>query len=177
MLIQLIRSGKTHAKPDTRVMVVTSFSQAEILGAALALDINGFLVKPIVPAVLDEKIVQALSERLHLHPPLAYEAVKTVFKSLPGPDHRPPGRSPGMVAISRGEPQAHDGDVGPGVRRVAIQKLHPGMVLKDNLHLENEILLLSPGHVFTVSSINRLNDLKGLLKEGSVLVQEAPMAG
>ncbi len=177
MLIQLIRSGKTHAKPDTRVMVVTSFSQAEILGAALALDINGFLVKPIIPAVLDEKIAQALSERLHLHPPLAYEAVKTVFKSLPSPDHRPPSRSPGMVAISRGEPKAHDGDVGPGVRRVAIQKLLPGMVLKDNLHLENEILLLSPGHVFTVSSINRLNDLKGLLKEGSVLVQEAPMAG
>lgn len=51
---QLIRAGKTHAKPKTRIVVLTSFSQAEIIASALALDINGFLVKPIIPAVVEK---------------------------------------------------------------------------------------------------------------------------
>ncbi|HEY3328254.1 MAG TPA: EAL domain-containing protein [Novimethylophilus sp.] len=173
--VQLIRAGKTLAKPQTRIVVLTAFSQTEILGAALALDINGFLVKPIIPAVVDDKLSQAISEHLHLHPPLAYEAVSTEFKNLPGPGNRPPNIH-GGAAITLSNHKTH-GNEGRNVRHVLLQRLRPGMILKESIHLTNGTLILSSGHTFTELSINRLNDIKALLTGNSISVQEIPEAG
>lgn len=173
--VQLIRAGKTLAKPQTRIVVLTAFSQTEILGAALALDINGFLVKPIIPAVVDDKLSQAISEHLHLHPPLAYEAVCTEFKNLPGPHNQPPNIH-GGAAITLSNHKAH-GNEGRNVRQVSLQRLRPGMILKESIHLANGTLILSSGHTFTELSINRLNDIKALLTGNSISVQEIPKAG
>ena len=101
-LVQMIRAGKTHAKPETRIMVLTSFSQTEILGTALALDVNGFLVKPIIPAVAEQKLAQAMSERLHLHSPIAYETIRTELRSLPKLDNNILPNNSGGKAITLG---------------------------------------------------------------------------
>lgn len=175
-LVQMIRSGRTLAKRETRVVVLTAFSQSEILGAALALDVNGFLVKPFTPAMVDKKLATALSERLHLHPPLAYEAVRTSFKRLPSTEPQSPtsvlGASiplPDSVQTSRNEDWSS--------RHLPLQRLRPGMILKESIHFSDGNLLLSAGHVFTESSINRLNDLGSLLKANRVVAQQAPKPG
>lgn len=171
--IQLIRSGKAHTKPDTRVVVLSSFSQTEVLGSAFALDINGFLVKPIIPAVVYEKIIQALSERLRLRAPVAYEAVKTELRSLPSFEHHPAGTH-GGAAITMAEHKTHNGNDVLHTHNLTIQRLRPGMILRENLYLMDGSLLLSSGHAFSELSINRLNDLRALLKENSFAVQEVP---
>jgi len=154
--IKLIRAGKTHAKPETRIVVLTSFSQTEIIASALALDINGFLVKPIIPAVVEEKLTQALSERLHLHSPVAYEMVKTKLKSLPHLAVRQPKNKCGNI-------NGH---------HLALRMLRPGMILEDSLHLKDGTLILSSGHTLSELSINRLKDLEALLPSDGIAVQE-----
>lgn len=167
---QLIRAGKTHAKPETRIVVLTSFSQTEIIAAALALDINGFLVKPIIPAVVEEKLTQAVSERLHLHSPVAYEAVKTELKSLAVFDDRQPGAlsNPG---ITLGNHEIRNNRKGTSAFHLALRRLRPGMKLKENVHLKDGTLILLSGHTLSELSINRLNDLKALLPSDGVAVQ------
>jgi EAL domain-containing protein (putative c-di-GMP-specific phosphodiesterase class I)/DNA-binding NarL/FixJ family response regulator len=175
--VKMIRTGKTHAKPETRIVILTSFSNQEILGAALALDINGFLVKPIIPAVVDDKLAQAMSERLVLHPPMVYETVNTTLKSLSNTGNRLPDTRSGAAISLGNHSQRNSNEVQPmNHLMIPIQRLRPGMVLKEALHIADGSLLLSSGHTFTELSINRLNDLRVLLKINSIAVQEAPEA-
>lgn len=170
--IKMIRAGRTLAQRETRFVVLTSFSQTEILATALALDINGFLVKPITPAMVNEKLVNAMAEKLHLHPPLAYEAVRTKLQRLSATEVRPQNAYRG-ASIPLPAPPGHGSGEGRSESLVALQRLRPGMVLSEDIHLPDGTLLLSSGHVFTELSINRLYDLGNLLKRNHVAI-EAP---
>ncbi|MBI3903507.1 MAG: EAL domain-containing protein [Nitrosomonadales bacterium] len=169
-LAQLIRAGKTHTRPDTRIVILTSFSQTEVFGTALALDINGFLVKPIIPAMANEKLAQAISEPLHLRPPLAYETIKTELWNLPRPGNQP--GSHGSAGIVHSLDSEADNTL-----RHTIRSLRPGMKLKEDIYLSDGTLLISSEHVFTELSINRLNDLKELLSRQSIFVHDTAAPG
>jgi two-component system chemotaxis response regulator CheY len=167
-LVQLIRSGKTHAKPDTRILVLTTFSQTEILGTALALDVNGFLVKPIIPAVVEQKLAQALTERLHLRSSIAYETIRTELKSLPSIDNRQSSNiRGGKATISAIKPRNNE-EVNS--RHLSIRWLRPQMILKEDVYLKDGTMLLSSGHKLTELSINRLIDLEKLLPANGIAV-------
>ena len=159
---QLIRAGKTHAKPDTRIMVLTQFSQTEVLGTALALDVNGFLVKPIIPSVAEEKLTQAMSEPLRIHPPLAYEAIKTELRSLSNSDNRPPNIHGNKAIVVEKHEEHNDNnedndDKNGNVSNHTIRSLRPGMKLNEDIYLSDGSLLMSAGHTLSQLSINRLN--------------------
>jgi EAL domain-containing protein (putative c-di-GMP-specific phosphodiesterase class I)/DNA-binding response OmpR family regulator len=166
--VQMIRAGKTHAKPETRIMVLTSFSQTEILGTALALDINGFLVKPIIPAVVEQKLAQAMSERLHLHSPIAYETIKTELKSLPSVENNRAPNNRGEKAITLSNGSRHNEQA--NARHLSIRWLRPQMILNEDVYLKDGTMLLSSGHRLTELSINRLNDLEILLPANGIAV-------
>ncbi len=172
--IQLIRAGKTHAKPETRVVVLTSFSQTEILGTALKLDINGFLVKPIIPAVVEEMIEQAMSERLHIHSPVAYEAVKTELKSLPRLGEQPT-KTQGGAAVTLEIHQTRSSNESSKAHYLSLNRLRQGMILKENVHLKDGTLILLSGHTLSELTINRLIDLKVLLPASGIFVQDVPV--
>ena len=171
-LVRRIRTGKTAAKRETRIVILTSFSQTEVLASVLALDINGFLVKPIVPAVVEAKLTQALSERIHLRSPLAYEAVTTVLKSLSSGDSQSQDNLRG-ASILMGESMAHSRHETTIEHRVTLGRLRPGMMLSEDICLNNGKLILSSGHTLTELSINRLRDMSDLLFAQEVVIQEA----
>ncbi|WP_161990560.1 EAL domain-containing protein [Candidatus Methylobacter oryzae] len=168
--IQLIRTGKTFAKKETRIVVLTSFSNTEIVGSALALDINGFMLKPVVPSLLNEKIGKAMSECLNLRPPLAYEFVKTELKDIAQQQNQSANsRSGASIVLDKPKSEYRNPKINP--RRVSLQRLRPGMILKDSIYLENGTLILQTGAKLTETSINRLHDIKALLKETHFSVQ------
>ena len=166
--VQMIRSGKTRAKPGIRVMVLTLFSQTEILGAALALDVNGFLVKPVIPSIVEEKLARAISEQYRPRSPIAYETVRTDPKMLE--KMLPKGLTGAAVAL--GERGEHGGHVRG--QSFALHRLRPGMILAEGVHLKDGTLILSAGHALSEVSINRLNDLEGLLPANGIVIQEQP---
>jgi len=168
--IQMIRSGKTLAKPETRIVVLTLFSQTEILGSALALDINGFLVKPIIPAVVEEKLTLAMSEHLHLHSPMAYESVKTEAKSLPRLDSQS-SRIQGRASTTIGANKTQGGNGSSNARPLPLSRLRPGMTVEENVYLKDGTLVLSSGHTLSELSINRLHDIRDLLPANGVAAQ------
>ncbi len=170
-LIQSIRSGKTHSRADLRIIVLSAVSQIHVISAALALDINGFLIKPVTPATTEEKITNALTERLHLHSPIAYASINTRVGALSSADSDDTSRAAVNAAIVLPEASAElqDGPV-EGARLVPFEQLCPGMVLQGRIHLETGALILSPGRVLTEAVINRLRDIRKLLKEKNFLI-------
>jgi EAL domain-containing protein (putative c-di-GMP-specific phosphodiesterase class I)/DNA-binding NarL/FixJ family response regulator len=189
--IKMLRAGRTLAKRETRVIVITAFSQTEILGAALALDINGFLTKPFTSAQVQKKIEKAMSEKLHLHHPFAYEAVGTEFKVLSA------RANPTMDLVDGTSPLAnleanvatnavlnlasHSQEVKKPENRliwrahdIPLSELRPGMVLQEDIFLMDGTQLLSAGQTLTELSINRLHDLQDVLTGENIAVQGVP---
>jgi CheY-like chemotaxis protein len=158
-LLRQIRCGQTDAPRDLPVIILTSFSNTEVLSASLALDVNGFLVKPMKPATVNAKIIQALGERIPLRDVKMYLSVNTVLNTLnegKAPDHA-------GVSISR-PPQKHEPPPGRSVE-VSINELSPGMVLARDIFLTDGTLLLSAKHALGRITINRLQEMREVLKE------------
>ncbi|PCI59329.1 MAG: hypothetical protein COB34_03695, partial [Methylophilaceae bacterium] len=76
-LIKSIRTGKTLAKPESRIIVLSGMTEASAVGKAIALDVNGILVKPLIASVVDQKIQHVLSTPFKINSSIAYEAVST----------------------------------------------------------------------------------------------------
>jgi EAL domain-containing protein (putative c-di-GMP-specific phosphodiesterase class I)/CheY-like chemotaxis protein len=166
-LIQLIRTGKTHAKADTRILVLTGYSNSQMMSVALALDVNGFLIKPVVAAVLYEKIAKAMTEKMHLRSPLAYQSVVTKLQNLPNAE-----ASKEAAIVSMDTSPAAQSSV--KVSRLTLRELRPNMIVRENIFAKDGTLLISAGRVLTEVSIHRMNDLSGILKSNTFMVEEEP---
>ncbi|HQT30670.1 MAG: hypothetical protein B7Y50_04060 [Hydrogenophilales bacterium 28-61-11] len=156
-LLRQIRCGQTDAPADLPVIILTSFSNTDVLTAALKLDVNGFLVKPMKPATVHAKIIQALGERVPLRPAQTYEAVDTQLASL---SSNQPSSQP-VASISRPVPKM----VGPDDSvEIHIRDLTPGMVLARAVYLNDGTLLLAGSHALGNITINRLQEMREVLK-------------
>ncbi len=164
-LLRRVRSGLTEAPRDTRAIVLTSFSNTEVLGVALALDVNGFLVKPMKPGAVHDKITQAMAEHTSVKPCIGYESVNTDLctlraqpQSLPNPDSGEEGRG------------GDSADADLPRRRVALEQLQPGMQLRQHIVTSDGTLLLSTGHTLSQLAINRLLEIRSTLRDNSIWI-------
>ena len=162
-LLRRLRAGSTAAPSDTRVIVLTSFSNTEVLGIAMALDVNGFLVKPIKPVSVAEKIMQAVNERVAVRAALAYQSVGTTLLTVEA--------APASAAVSLDPtreicvPSVSPSDDGDTASRVALSQLEPGMQLAQPVRMIDGTLLLAQGHALSQLNINRLLELRSVLRE------------
>jgi CheY-like chemotaxis protein len=78
-LIKRIRTNKTLAKPNTRIIVLSGITQSKALGVAMALNVNDVIVKPLIPNVIDEKINRIISSPFQTLNPIAYETINTTI--------------------------------------------------------------------------------------------------
>jgi len=82
-LLRQVRCGNTGVSNNLRSIIITSFSNLDTLGTAIALDVNGFLDKPFKPVTVIKKILLALSEdEQSQRPGSDYEDIVTDLKSL-----------------------------------------------------------------------------------------------
>lgn len=162
-LLRRLRAGSTAAPSDMRVIVLTSFSNTEVLGIAMALDVNGFLVKPMKPVSVAEKIMQAVSERVVVRAPLAYQSVGTTLLTI----EAPPAFAAVALAPTREicAPAMSPPDYGHTASRVALSQLKSGMQLAQPVRTIDGTLLLAQGHALSQLNINRLLELRSVLGE------------
>ena len=163
-LLRQIRCGQTDAPADLPVIILTSFSNTDVLTATLALDVNGFLVKPIKPATVQAKINQALGERAPVRPAQAYAGVNTSLASLAA--NQAP--SPPVASVTRpvAKPDAGSNEAD----EVRVRDLSPGMVLARAVYLGDGTLLLGSGHSIGRITINRLQEMREVLRDDTCWV-------
>lgn len=179
-LVQAIRCGRAGIPANTPVVILTGLSDDRHVGYALLLDVNAFLIKPITPGRLLEKVERALSDRFEPRPKLAYRAVPTTIAGEPpAPEAKPPraGRvmetadwKPGAGAPEAAEKTSRKPDVPPNARRVPIRQLQAGMTVASPILGPHEGTLIGGNTVLTKSMITRLNDLALMLEEDAVWI-------
>lgn len=168
-LIKQIRLGNTSAKRDLRTIVVTSYSNTEVLGSCIALDINGFLVKPITIKSAIDKIKVAMREQVDLQEVDAYEQVKTDIKSLA--ESVTAEKSSVNASILRDRKFNESSQSQPVGKSVTLSLLTPGMQLLGDLHTESGIKLVSAGQVLNEGLINRVKELAKVIETQVVQVK------
>lgn len=164
-LIKQIRMGNTAADRGQRTIVVTSFSNTEVLGSCLLLDINGFLVKPITADNAANKIRIALNERKYLNTSEAYQQVKTNLESLTAIKKEEEKRVNAAIVREPAESSV------PDSTRIALSQLKSGMVLLEDMYAQSGIKLLSAGKVLDEGLINRLLELSEVIDSKKIRVK------
>jgi len=150
-LLRQVRCGNTGVSNNLRSIIITSFSNLDTLGTAIALDVNGFLDKPFKPVTVIKKILLALSEdEQSQRPGSDYEGVVTDLKSLTGSTHTETVDESGSDTLAVG-------------RLVSAHMLQPGMKLVDEVRTDNGTLLLPEGFLLTRQTIHRIHELSDVL--------------
>jgi YesN/AraC family two-component response regulator len=165
-LIKQIRLGNTSGSPELRTIVVTSFSTLEVVAASLALDVNGFLVKPITPASAASKIGIAMQERVSLKTRDTYQAVNTDLDSIALTAATQSSKV--NAALPDGNRQAA---YRAGGKTVSLEQLQPGMRLVENLTAKTGVALVTAGHELNESMINRIHELSEVIAARYVRIQ------
>ena len=143
-LMKNIRCGNSASSRNLRTIIITSLTNTETLGSAMALDVNGFLTKPFKPITVMKTILQALSEsESDLRPESSYQEVTTELSLLEHDD----------VSTNKTEIDASNSHT------VNIHQLQPNMRLTKDVKTKKGVLLLSAGFVLNNSTIRRLFEL------------------
>jgi CheY-like chemotaxis protein len=75
-LLKAIRTGVAGCARDTPVLMLTGYSDDYLIAAALSLDLNAFVMKPVSRTTLSEKLRRILMRPIDLQKAEIYEAVK-----------------------------------------------------------------------------------------------------
>ena len=164
-LIKQIRGGNTGGDRGLHIIVATSFSNTEVLGSCLLLDVNGFLVKPITVESAAEKIRTALKEKKSLNTKEAYQQVASDLEFL---IKRRTEREEGVDASVLRESAMRNA---AGSALVALTQLKPGMELLEDLSAHNGVTLLMQGRVIDEGLVNRLGELREVIETTEIWVK------
>jgi len=77
-LLKAVRMGKRDIERNIPFAMLTAYSDVDLVDAALSLDVNAFLVKPVSKATLEDrfgKLVEKAGDASWLKPPVEYSAV------------------------------------------------------------------------------------------------------
>lgn len=177
-LLKEIRTGKGSRRRELPVAMLTGHSSRDLVGLAMALDVNAFLVKPTSRAALASRIARMLDEEPHIQDVAHYAAIElpaaTLTKDVEKRDSvsilapprevdKPHAPAPHKVTVHESRNFGHDSEpamhrYGPRVRR-AIADLEEGSLLASDLLSSHGICLLRAGVVLNKRLLSRLNDL------------------
>ncbi len=78
-LLRLLRSGGVPGvQRDQRFILLTGHGETEVVSAALALDVNGYVVKPVALKTLSQTIERALSRSIKLKSAQEYQTQQAI---------------------------------------------------------------------------------------------------
>jgi CheY-like chemotaxis protein len=164
-VVQQIRTGEAGIRRDLPITMLTGLSDVEIVGTALALDVNGFIVKPVSVAELGARLTRVLTTPSQVADADIYAAVKIpVLDAESGPAEPAPFAvlMPAARPSAAAQPVADEPEEGPTAgERLPLTEVPPGSVLARDLRAANGTLLLAHGRVLNRALLDRLGDLMG----------------
>ena len=159
-ILKSIRVGRDDIPREQRVMMLTGSGDYGLLGAAMALDVDSFVVKPITFQQMAERLGGIFKQWGELKTPSKYEEVdvdaitRRLNATLPAAPKAPP------------EPK----HVPRGVQ-TRLENTRPGMVLSENLCGPKNQLVLASGVCLSQRLINRLIEVKKVLDVTEIWVE------
>ncbi|MCB2106057.1 MAG: response regulator [Rhodobacteraceae bacterium] len=177
-LLRSLRMGKTEAPADICFIMLTGHADAHVVNTALALDVSGYIVKPVSFENLSKAIHAAWNRKISVKDPSVYEKVETVStpNTVDSVDKITP---PWVMWVRRAASQdaakariekirqevaaAQKSKVAraqlKNVSNRAIDLIPPGLVLAEDIYTDDGNLLLAEGIVLNASLLNRLKEL------------------
>ena len=175
-LLQMIRTQRIErVRQDLRFIMMTGHGEASVVKAAIALDVSGFLVKPVSSDQLIKAIGTAFAKPVKLKSPGDYAAAAEVM--LPGGSQGESKWTPPWVLLSGMRPAARDqmserleliqSESGKSALRrkirnaktLPLEEIEAGTVLAEDIHNEAGRLLLSTGTVLDQTLLRRLHEV------------------
>ena len=153
-LIQAIRTGKTHQPRNTPVLVITGYSDLSTLSSVSALDVQGYLVKPVSANQLREKLEELEALQVSVKDAEAYEHLRgdtgnarnnTRQDSIDKSKTEQPGQHPRKYSA-----------------KVDVLMLEEGMKLRQDVFAKSTALLRADT-VLDIGKIKILQDMRSLL--------------
>jgi two-component system, chemotaxis family, chemotaxis protein CheY len=165
-VVQQIRSGEAGIRRDLPIAMLTAHSDVEIVGTALALDVNGFILKPVSVAELGSRLTRVLTEPVQVADADSYAALRIPL--LDAVSEEPVAPAPPAVLMPTVRKPAAAESSGAvaeeeetGGERMALSEVPAGSTLARDIRADNGTLLLAKGRTLNRSMLNRLGDLMG----------------
>ena len=160
-MLKAIRSGANGCRRDLPVIMLTGHSDLELVSRAMALDINGFIVKPVSQGALASRLARVFGEEIRtVRPESEYAKVDVRL----GFDEPPPERAglPEKAGLPTRPlpvpPEAPD----VGMVRIALTDVVPGSVLAKDVIIPSGLVIVGKGTLLSKRLIQRLKDLADL---------------
>lgn len=150
-LLKFIRTSTSIIPHDIPFVMLTGLADRAVVGAAMALDTDSFVVKPVSKAALESRINRALSEPRDLKSPKTYEGVDISAASA-GLLGRDPVGQPQKPAPKPNAPP-------PNGQKISLDAVKPGAILVEEIRAPSGELLLASGIELSPRLIARLKDL------------------
>jgi YesN/AraC family two-component response regulator len=152
-VLRQIRTGKTGVPRDIDVLMLTGNSDFALVGAAMALDVDAFIVKPVSQATLSSRLEKIRSETRDLKSSDVYESVdidsigKRLLSNKPVGKPRPKSETR-KTAVPKGIP-------------MKLEDVPVGAVLAEHIRGPGGELLIGAATVLTDRLLRRLKELEG----------------
>jgi len=190
-LLKMVRCGRTSAPRALRMGMLAGFADENVLAAAVALDLNGLLLKPVSQSDLTRRVSRMISEDRPVKPIDDYLSVKTPESQAPVTEATDSERSP--IAVIRpvaprprdAEPPARtpsdiDPDAkmfGPKLRRPLIE-VDLGWQIAVDVNGLNGQCLIAAGTILNARALRRLRELAddGQLTNSEIWARKPLMA-
>lgn len=158
-LLQAIRVGIENLRRDLPVILVTGNSDKRLVGKAMQLDVDAFIVKPLSKTVLHSRLARVMHEDRPIRTAAEYRkidisgnyniAAMVAEPAMPAPTPTP---APPPTAPS----------VAPKGVQMRLEDLPQNSVLAEDVVMSNGTLLLSAGVTLSHRLIQKLIDLRQL---------------
>jgi len=175
-LLRIIRTGRIDYAPrGIRFIMMTGYGDERVVKAAMALDVSGYVVKPVSAEHLVKVVSMAFSKPQPLKDPHVYEKAAEV--ELPDDALEGGKRVPPWVLLSAMKQGARESitesldqicaesanssrsRVIKNPRTLALEEISAGQVLAENIYNEIGRLLLAQGTVLNGAMLHRLHDV------------------
>jgi len=159
-ILKGIRVGNGPAPREQRLMMLTGSDDYGLLGAAMALDVDAFVVKPITFQQMGERLAGLFKPWGDLKPAAKYEGVdvdaitRRLNATLPSVPKAPPAKQRRGV-------------------RIKLEDMRPGMVLSEDICGPQNQLVLASGAKLSHRLISRLVEVKNIIDLTEIWVEEA----
>ena len=159
-VLKAVRTGFNGIRADIPVIMLTGHSDARLVGSAMALDVDAFLVKPVSKQTLVSRVAHALSGARTIKSPercalVDIDIVTNALREEEAKKKRPASEKSKAVPAAPAPAE-------PVGKEVLLDAVVPPVTLARDICSPDGTLLLSAGNAITPRLLDRLRELSSL---------------